>query len=325
LGVENAVKKAPNLQPCVGSLVRAVRGEASQLPAAVTLPDAIWNDGNIHWPGQDAGVLGLKHDPWLLNCDPSQAAFQVPALSLPDELTAPRFDSRRELLTRLNRDLDGFAQSAASAPYGLHSRQAVGMLTSAGSRGAFDLAAEPDAVRDRYGRTRFGQSTLLARRLVEAGVTLVQVNWTRLEKQNSSGWDTHSAHYKQVRNPLMPMMDQTYSALIDDLAQRGLLDETLVVWTGEFGRTPKVNRAGGRDHWGHCFSLAMAGAGIRGGTVFGASDKLGAYPDRDRVTPADLWATVFHLLGYEPETTWHDQTGRPHPLSRGQIIRGVLA
>ncbi|MBL9090341.1 MAG: DUF1501 domain-containing protein, partial [Planctomycetaceae bacterium] len=150
-------------------------------------------------------------------------------------------------------------------------------------------------------------------------------NWTRVKGLESSGWDTHGNHHKQARGMLMPMMDQTYSALLEDLEQRGLLDETLVVWAGEFGRSPRINRNAGRDHWGRCFSLALAGAGIRGGTVFGASNALGAEPARDAVTPADLWATVYHCLGYSPDTPLHDRQGRPLPISRGEIIRDVLA
>jgi len=325
LGVENATKKAPNFAPCVGAIVKSLRAEGGKLPASIVLPDHIWNDGNIAWPGQDAGILGLKHDPWLIPCDPSEASFQVQALSLPSELTQPRFDGRRELLAGLNRRMDRWSETAGSAPYDLYARQTIDMLTSSQSRGAFDIHTEADAMRDRYGRTRFGQSTLLARRLVEAGVSLVQVNWTRIKGLPSSGWDTHSAHHKQAREVLMPMMDQTYSALLEDLEARGLLDETLVVWAGEFGRSPRVNGAGGRDHWGRCFSIALAGAGIRRGTVFGASNALGGEPARDAVTPADLWATVYHCLGHHPDTLMHDRQGRPLPISRGSVIRDVLA
>ena len=325
LGVENATKKAPNLAPCAAAIVKSLRTEQGKLPASIVVPEHVWNDGNVSWPGQDAGFLGQKHDPWLIPCDPSEASFQVQALSLPAELTQPRFDGRRELLAGLNRRMDRWSATAGSAPYDLYARQAVDMLTSSASRGAFDMKAETEATRERYGRTRFGQSTLLARRLVEAGVSLVQVNWTRVKSIQSSGWDTHANHHKQARDTLMPMMDQTYSALLEDLETRGLLDETLVVWAGEFGRSPRVNGAGGRDHWGRCFSIALAGAGIRRGTVFGASNAHGGEPARDAVTPADLWATVYHCLGHHPDTLMHDPQGRPLPISRGSVIREVLA
>lgn len=323
LGVENAVKKAPNLWPCGGAIVRSLRPHSGSLPSAVTLPEHIWNDGNISWPGQDAGFLGLKHDPWLIQCDPSQPNFQIDSLKLPDELSGPRFAERRELLSLLNFRVDPWASTAETAPYDTHSRQAVDMLTSLNSRGAFNLGQEAAATRDRYGRTRFGQSTLLARRLVESGVLLVQVNFTRMIQLKNKGWDTHDDHHKQART-LMPIMDQTYSALIEDLEQRGLLDETLVVWAGEFGRSPKVNGRAGRDHWGHCFSLALAGGGVRGGIVYGSSDRLGAQVASDVVSPADLWATIYHALGIDPETLMHDQLGRPLPISRGTVLRDVL-
>jgi hypothetical protein len=167
---------------------------------------------------------------------------------------------------------------------------------------------------------------LLARRLVEAGVTLVQVNWFRAqdEPEVNPCWDTHAQNSERLKTALMPPMDQAYSALLEDLAQRGLLDETLVVWTGEFGRSPKINGAGGRDHWGHVFSVALAGGGVRGGQVLGVSDSIGGYPKDGRVQPQDLTATIFHCLGYRPETEIHDSLGRPLPLSRGDIIRQAL-
>lgn len=181
-------------------------------------------------------------------------------------------------------------------------------------------------MRDRYGRSRFAQSVLMARRLVEAGVPLVQVNWTRIKDQpNQGGWDTHAKHSESLKTLLMPMADQCFTAVLQDLSDRGLLESTLVVWFGEFGRTPKFNGNAGRDHWGRCFSLALAGGGIRGGVVYGKSDKHAAEPVDGMVSPADLLATIFHCLGYRPETELHDSQGRPIPLSRGQVIEPVLA
>ncbi len=189
------------------------------------------------------------------------------------------------------------------------------------ARRAFALTEESDATRDRYGRYRFGQSVLLARRLVEAGVSLVQVNWSRVDGQTNNGtWDTHRDHCKSLKSFLMPMLDQTYSALLEDLQERGLLEDTLVVWIGEFGHTPRLNSVGGRDHWGNCFSIALAGGGIRGGIVHGESDPHAAFPVSGIVTPADITATIFHCLGFNPETMLHDQTNRPIPLSRGEVI-----
>lgn len=180
-------------------------------------------------------------------------------------------------------------------------------------------------MRDRYGRTQFAQSVLLARRLVEAGVSLVQVNWCRLEgKPNHGSWDTHEKHGESMREFLMPIMDQAYSALIEDLEARGLLDETLVVWCGEFGRTPKINRRAGRDHWGRVMSIALCGGGVRAGTVLGASDAHAAEPVTGAVEPKDLIATIFHLLGYNTETVVHDPLGRPMPISRGRVIEQIV-
>jgi hypothetical protein len=181
-------------------------------------------------------------------------------------------------------------------------------------------------MRDRYGRSRFAQSVLLARRLVEAGMPLVQVNWTRMGSNlpNQGGWDTHAKNAESLRDHLMPIMDGVCSALIDDLAARGLLDETLVIWWGEFGRTPRHNGAGGRDHWGSVFSLALAGGGVRGGVVHGASDRLGAYPREGTVLPQDFMATILHLLGIAPSTEVHDAQRRPIFISRGDVIRQIV-
>jgi hypothetical protein len=185
---------------------------------------------------------------------------------------------------------------------------------------------EPSPVRDRYGRHRFGQSVLLARRLVEAGVSLVQVNWTRDRDgtNDSPMWDTHQRNAELLKTRLMPPMDAACSALVEDLAQRGLLDETLVVWMGEFGRTPKINGGGGRDHWGDVFSVALAGGGIQAGVVHGSSDALGAQPKEGLVRPEDVLASVFHCLGLPADATIADTQGRPLPISRGEPIREIV-
>ena len=325
LNQESATPKPPNNWPAPGAIVRALRPDGGQLPAAITLPEHIWNDGNFPWPGQDAGLLGNRHNPWLIHCDPSAPSFRAPALTLPDEVPAMRFEGRKSLLSQVDRHFAAVDRAGLPDAYSRHAQKAMDLLHSTAARKAFDLSSEPVATRDRYGRSRFAQSILLARRLVEAGVSLVQVNWTRIaNRPNQGGWDTHNAHSAALKDFLMPMMDQCYSALIEDLAVRGLLDETLVVWFGEFGRTPRFNGGGGRDHWGPCFSLALAGGGIRGGVVYGSSDKQGAYPVDGRVAACDLLATVFHCLGYDPDTEVHDSLGRPHPISRGRPIEAVL-
>lgn len=323
--VENARLGAPNNWPCLGSLItRALPGDG-RLPVAVTLPEQSANDGNLTWPGQDGGFLGRALDPWLMTCDPSTPGFQVPGLALPGDLSLDRLDHRSHLLDNINRQVDRGLSGGAGQAFDMQYRQALDLVTGARARRAFQLEDEPLAVRERYGRTRFGQSTLLARRLTEAGVRLVRVNWTRVPGALNNGhWDTHSRNADALRQ-LMPIMDQTYSALIEDLHQRGLLDETLVVWMAEFGRTPRINGAAGRDHWGQVFSVALAGGGIRGGMVWGASDSQGATPRSGRVLPPDLLATILHCLGIDPETEYHDAQGRPLPLARGDIIRQILA
>lgn len=323
MNAENAPVGAPNDWPHLGAVLQRLRPTRG-LPSAVILPEQIVNNPNLPWPGQNAGFLGRTADPWLLTCDPAAPSFQVPALSLPPELPALRFDDRRSLLEEVNRHLDGLERSNAVVRYDHQSRQAFDLLRSTAVRRAFDLQAEPGAVRDRYGRHKFGQSVLLARRLVEAGVTLVQVNWPRVPGDSNSSnpvWDTHAQNSQRLRTALMPPMDAAYSALLDDLAQRGMLEETLVVWMGEFGRTPRINGGGGRDHWGHVFSVALAGGGVRGGQVLGASDSIGAYPRDGRVQPQDLMATILHCLGVAPDAEIHDALGRPMVASRGDVIR----
>jgi hypothetical protein len=323
---ENSKPGAPNDWPCAAAVVQRLRPSRNGLPASITLPEHIWNTGMLAWPGQDGGFLGRSADPWLLHCDPSKPDFQVPGLGLPNDVPPARLNDRLALLEQVNRGLDATDRSGAVARFDHRGQQAFDLLRAGRARRAFDLDKEPPTVRDRYGRNRWGQSVLLARRLVEAGVSLVQVNWTRLpgDTDDSPAWDTHNKNAARLKNNLMPPMDLAYSALLEDLDDRGLLDETLVVWMGEFGRTPKLNGNGGRDHWGHVFSAALAGGGVRGGQVLGASDKIGAQPRDGRVQPQDLTATVFHCLGYAPHTEIHDTQGRPVPLTRGEVIRGAV-
>ena len=325
LSQESATPRAPNNWPSLGAIVRYLRHAPGQLPAAVTLPEHIWNDGNFPWPGQDAGFLGRKHNPWLIACDPNDDRFKIDALSLPDDVPPLRFDARQSLLAQMNRHLDRVQGSGLLGQHDAHCQKAIELLGSTAARKAFALQQEPAGVRDRYGRSRFAQSLLLARRLVEAGVSLVQVNWTRIPgNANQGGWDTHAKHEDSLKSLLMPMMDRAYSALLEDLAVRGLLDETLVVWWGEFGRTPRFNGNAGRDHWGNVFSLALAGGGIRGGVVHGSSDRNAAFPRDGRVEASDLLATIFHCLGHTPDTEMRDTLNRPMPICRGTAIEPIL-
>ncbi len=312
--VENAKPGAPNDWPSLGGVVRKLRSGRCALPAAITLPEQAANDGNLTWPGQDAGFLGRAYDPWLLQCDPTLPTVAIDGLALPAEVTPERFERRRRLL-------DALAE-ASDDPY---RQQALAMLASPQVRTAFALDREPLRVRDRYGRSRFGQSCLLARRLVEAGVPLVRVNWSRVPNAPNNGhWDTHTQNTRSVKT-LMPILDTAYSALLEDLDARGLLDDTLVVWMAEFGRTPRINANAGRDHWGQVFSVALAGGGVRGGIIYGASDPIAAYPKDGIVTPEDLHATIYHCLGIPHDATIRDPQGRSFPICQGQPIHAVLA
>lgn len=326
MNVENARPGAPNNWPSVAALINRVRMRPGGMPASVVIPEHIWNDGVIPWPGQDGGFLGRGADPWLIHCEPHAPAFQVPSMTMPADVPALRFDERQSLLGQINRHLDRIQSSSATEHFQGKYRQAIDLMTSSGIRRAFDLSNEPGAVRDRYGRFRFGQSLLLARRLVEGGMPLVQINWTRLGEDvpNKGTWDTHAKNAASLKDFLMPMMDRCVSALMEDLAERGMLEDTLVCWLGEFGRTPRINGNGGRDHWGSVFSVALAGGGVRPGVVHGASDNIAAFPRDGMVRPEDLHATIYHLLGIDAHTEVLDTQNRPIPLTRGQVLRAIV-
>lgn len=325
---ENAKVGFPNDWPSLAAINRIVRGNTPGMPASVVLPEHIWNTGGISWPGQDAGFMGRTQDPWLLHCMPHEQGFAVPGVTLPTEVAAPRLSDRVDLSKRLDAT-EHHLEALGEGP-GLFRRQqetALKLVQSGAARRAFRLEEEPESLRDRYGRNRWGQSVLLARRLVEAGVSFIQVNWTRMpgDTNDSPAWDTHNKNAERLKNHLMPIMDAAYATLLEDLADRGLLESTLVVWAGEFGRTPRHNGGGGRDHWGHVFSGALAGAGVRGGTVHGSSDRIGGQPREGLTLPQDLHATILHLAGFNPETEIRDAQGRPFPASRGKILEPVLA
>jgi hypothetical protein len=283
-------------------------------------------DGSV-WPGQDAGFLGRTCDPWMFRCEPASKDFKIPEFTLPIDVPLERLSGRASLLKDLNAHLAAVERSGKMEYFSSLSQRAYDVLSSPQSRAAVKLDDEPQATRDRYGMSQFGQSTLLARRLVEAGVKLVQVNWFRGadEPDDAPCWDSHARETERLKSVLIPPWDQAYSALLEDLDQRGLLEETLVVCMAEFGRTPRFNGRAGRDHWGPVFSVSLAGGGIKSGMVHGASDKLGAYPKEGLVRPEDLLATIFHCLGYPPDTEYHDPHGRPYVVSRGNVIEPILA
>jgi hypothetical protein len=284
--------------------------------------------------GQGAGWLGPALNPLTIDADLNRMAADT-SIRLPGEVAPGRFSDRWRLLEAVESNARRLERSAEAGTMRAHFQRAHEMLLDRRALDAFDLEREDPRLRDRYGRHAHGQAVLQARRLIEAGVPLVTVFWQNDGITNVSVyWDTHSRNFIDLKTRLMPPADQAFSALLDDLEARGLLDETLVVWTGEFGRTPRVGQAvvggagagaDGRDHWAHCFSTVLAGAGIRGGTVHGASDRWAAYPARDPVTPADVVATIYHCLGIDPAMELLDRLGRPQRLCLGEPIAGVLA
>jgi len=322
MNAENVNPGPPNDWPTLGAMVRRLRGDHGGLPSAVRLPMHIFNTDSSIWPGQDAGFLGRTADPWLFRCEPAAPNFRIPEFTLSANVPIDRLDDRRDLLQRLDREI----ATANPAGFGPLRTQAFDLLSSPKARAAFDLGRELPAVRDRYGRHHFGQSCLLARRLIEAGVGLVHVNWFRSPDEPSDApcWDSHANEAQRLKTVLAPTADQAFSALLEDLEQLGLLQETLVVCMSEFGRTPKMNGRAGRDHWGHVFSVAMAGGGIKGGQVYGASDKQGGRPSEGRVSPQDLTATILHCLGYESHTEIRDTLGRPIAVSKGEVVKGIM-
>lgn len=310
--------------PNYAALVNRFRPAPAGIPTSVIMPEPIFNVP--FYPGQNAGFLGSKWDPWLLTCDPTVENFQVPELTLGKDVSRDRLVARRQLLDQAD------LLSTTSRPVGQYASQqaeALELLGGGGIRQAFELQQEPAEVRDAYGRHKFGQCCLLARRLIEARVPFVQVNWHREANDDTPMWDAHWKLEDNLKRKLMPPMDQAYPTLLADLQQRGLLAETLVVWMGEFGRTPKLEYVQphptvGRNHWGNVFSIALAGAGIRGGMVHGSSDKDGGFPHDFPVEPADLTATLFHTLGISPELEIRDSLNRPFSLSRGRVLEQLF-
>jgi len=311
--------------PCYAAGLDYVRPRNDGVPSGVMLPTFLM-EGPLVWPGQHAGFLGPRHDPWQIRQDPSRAGFHVDSLSLPVGFSIERLEKRQGLLDQLEarQALEQLADCPVveSDPMNEQRKQAMSLLVSGKVTRAFDLDAEDPKLRDRYGRHMFGQSLLLSRSLVEAGVPIVQVNMGRVQT-----WDTHSGNFTTLKRRLLPPTDRGVAALLDDLDGRGLLDETLVVVTGEFGRTPRIgastgnnNTRDGRDHWPAVFSAVFAGGGVQGGQVIGQSDRIGAYPASRPFTPADLAATLYRNLGIDPATEVRDRLNRPIRLSSGEPI-----
>lgn len=310
--------------PTLGSAVNyGLRERANVLPY-VALPYTMYNV--VQLPGQTPGILGGAYDRFQMQGDPNAANFKLSALDPPGARAQTELQARETLLRQLDGMLPtGKDQSPAEGPLSKmqsYQERALQLIASEDVRRGFDIAQERPENRERYGRNLLGQSVLLARRLVEVGVNFVSV-FNGQHNGQDANWDSHVNLFPR-HSQLLPPADQAYSALLEDLEARGLLDTTLVVWLGEFGRTPKINGNAGRDHWPDCYTVALAGGGVQGGLVHGASDKIAAYPDRDPVSPADLAATIFWRFGIDPNLEMHDQTSRPFRLAEGQPLYGLF-
>lgn len=309
--------------PGYGAVVSRLRPPSGPVPGFVQVPALLTNNGE-YLPGQKAGFLGGAHDPLVIG-DPTQPEFAVPGLTSPGPLAEGRLGRRESLLRQVQSDLVQLNDQPLGHDVDAYYEKAFRLLTSSATRQACDLTQEPRALRERYGMHHMGQSLLLSRRLVEAGVPLVTVTWGPNSGSDSNQcWDTHRRNHHFLKNSLLPPMDQGLAALLSDLHDRGMLDDTLVVCMGEFGRTPQINKQGGRDHWPGCYSIMLAGGGIRGGAVFGESDGSAAYPKSDAVSPEDVAATIYAALGLDPRAEVRDPEDRPWPISLGEPIRALF-
>jgi hypothetical protein len=318
LGIEPPV--TPQDMPSLGSVVSKLRPGRKPVFPYVTLGD-LRHFGNHDTLGQDAGCLGKVYDPFTVPfVRPMTGPLDLGGVaSLWANVDARRLDARRQLLAQMNRAAPALEATASMRNLDAFTRKAYALLASPSSRDAFDITKEPHKVRDAYGPTAFAQNCLLARRLVEAGVPLVTVY-----SVGNRDWDTHGGNFKALKNTLLPATDRGVSALLNDLHSRGLLQETLVVWMGDMGRTPRINKDAGRDHWSFCYSIVMAGGGVRGGQVHGSSDRTAGYPSTSPVSPADVAATIYHSLGINPRAHVTDQEGRPFVINTGKPIRALL-
>ncbi|HXJ72844.1 MAG TPA: DUF1501 domain-containing protein, partial [Candidatus Dormibacteraeota bacterium] len=340
-------KPKPSDWPSIAALATALASPRNNLPPAVVLPDKIVHMTGRVIPGQFAALLGQRYEPWFLEMSPYHPQhygafpeflfhhekgqvtddglrFQAPHLSLPQGLSLRRVLDRVALRDEIERQSRGLSDAAGDGHFDRYREAAVSLLSNSKVHDAFDLGNVDVRMLERYGRNSFGWSLLMARRLVETGVRLVQVNLG-----NDETWDTHQSAFPNLKNYLRPPLDRAVSALLDDLTASGQLSETLIVMGSEFGRTPKISTLPGaslpgRDHWGACQTVFLAGGGVRGGTVIGASDNIGAYPDRDPQKPENLAATIYEALGLPRSISWNDTTGRPHFLYHAEAIKGLM-
>lgn len=338
----------PTDWPSIASVAGGVTRPRNNLPPAVVLPEKLIHYSRRIIPGQFAGIMGTRRDPWFIESSPYNSlgygaypeyefdhqerpnmprrwAFQAPNLTLPEGFGPGRLDNRLELLNHIDRQRIDLERFANIEQFDRHRQGAISLLADKRIREAVDVTAASPEAQERYGKNSFGWSLLMARRLVEAGVNLVQVNLG-----NNETWDTHGEAFPHMKDLLFPPTDRALSALLDDLSESGLLDSTLIVMAGEFGRTPKVThlpqhyKLPGRDHWGAVQTVFFAGGGIRGGTVVGSSDKIGAYPAGNPWRPENMAATIYESLGLPETTAWFDDTNRPHQIYQGVPIAGLM-
>ncbi len=342
-------KPKPTDWPSIASVVAAMTAQRNNLPPAVALPERLVHYSGRVLPGQFGGEMGPRRDPWFIEASPysslsygaypdfefdhqerpnmpRRTKFEAPNLTLPEGIHDARLANRLDLVKHIDRQREDLDRSARTEPLDRFRHGAVSLLVDPKIRQAFDVVNADATVLDRYGRNAFGWSLLMARRLVEAGVNLVQVNLG-----NNETWDTHGEAFPHLKDKLFPPTDRALSALLDDLRERGLLDSTLIVMAGEFGRTPKVThlpqhyKLPGRDHWGRVQTVFFAGGGVAGGRVIGSSDKIGAFPASDPQTPDTMAATIYHALGIPATAAWQDELDRPHHIYYGEPIAGLLS
>jgi len=336
----------PSQAPSMNSVVQYLnRDEVSELPASVWMPCYTgWGQNSVR-PGPYAGFLGRQFDPFFTKChaysdkkakyahpERVKGEVRLPGMALEKSLTLDRLDRRKTLLDQFDQQRRSLEENGFVERFGTYQRQAMDLLTSTSRPdspwNAFDLSHESPGLKEKYGKNLYGNSMLVARRLVESGVRLVTVTWEVFETLNIDldGWDTHQRNFDILRDHRLPVFDQAYSALCEDLQSRGLLDETLLVVMGEMGRTPRVNKKGGRDHWSYCHNVLLTGAGVQHGLVYGRSDKIGAYPAANPVGPESLIATIYEAMGIQTGQSILDTAGRPHPIAQGgQAIHEILS
>jgi hypothetical protein len=335
--------------PSIAAVAGAVTTPRSDnLPPAVVLPERLVHYSGRVIPGQFAGLMGRHRDPWFIEAAPYHSTsygafpqyqfdhqergnkddrvFQAPNLALPQGIDPPRFTGRTSLLASLQQQRAALDQAASTGTFDRLREGVISLLTDEKVKYAFDVTKADDKTQERYGKNSFGWSLLMARRLVEAGVNLVQVNLG-----NNESWDTHGEAFPHLKEKLLPPTDRALSALLEDLAASGLLESTLIVMAGEFGRTPKIThlpqhyKLPGRDHWGAVQTVFFAGGGVHGGTIIGSSDRMGGYPASDPQTPENMAATIYEALGIPATAVWHDEADRPHNIYYGEPIRGLTA